>query len=195
MSVVLHEVAHGYVALYFGDRTAYYAGRLSLNPIKHLDWFSSILLPAILILTSFPFPFAAAKPVPVNLNNVRSGRWPRIAIALAGIATNAILAIVFTCIARLSVGFVDQFATSLMLLVVYVNLSLTVFNLFPIPPLDGSRVLVALLPPRFYTVERFLDSYGFVILIVVMFGVNFFGIDIIGYPVRYIFTLLTGLTI
>lgn len=192
-SVILHEVAHGYAALFYGDKTAYYAGRLTLNPIKHLDWFSSVLLPALLILFKFPFPFAAAKPVPVNLRNVKSGRFPRIVIALAGIVTNFFLAVIFAILIRaggmlgLSLPVLTFFA-----LIVLVNISLSLFNLLPIPPLDGSRVIVALLPARFQQVERFLDAYGFVILIGVMLILNVFGIDLLSTPVRVLFRILTG---
>ena len=103
ISVVLHEIAHGYVALYFGDKTAYYAGRLTLNPIKHLDWFSSILLPVALVLFKSPILFGAAKPVPVNLANISPGRFPRIAIALAGIVTNILIAAIFSIAIRMCV--------------------------------------------------------------------------------------------
>ncbi len=192
-SVILHEVAHGYAALFYGDKTAYYAGRLTLNPIKHLDWFSSVLLPALLIIFQFPFPFAAAKPVPVNLRNVKSGRLPRIVIALAGIGTNFLLAVIFAVMIRMS-GFVGLTTPviTFFALIVLINVSLTLFNLLPIPPLDGSRVIVALLPSRFQQVERFLNTYGFVILIGVMLVLNIFGIDILSIPVRVLFRLLTG---
>jgi Zn-dependent protease len=193
VSVILHEVAHGYAALFYGDKTAYYAGRLTLNPIKHLDWFSSVLLPALLILFQFPFPFAAAKPVPVNLRNVKSGKHPRIVIALAGIATNFFLAVIFAILIRLSTLLgLSSVVVSFFALIVLINISLTLFNLLPIPPLDGSRVVVALLPARFQQVEHFLDTYGFVILIGVMPILNIFGIDILSIPVRVLFRLLTG---
>jgi Zn-dependent protease len=192
-SVILHEVAHGYAALFFGDKTAYYAGRLTLNPIRHLDWFSSVMLPALLILFQFPFPFAAAKPVPVNLRNVKSGRFPRIIIALAGIGTNLLLAVIFAIFIRISsVLGLSTPVVMFFALVVLINISLSLFNLLPIPPLDGSRVIVALLPARFQQIERFLDTYGFVILIAVMLVLNIFGIDILSIPVRILFKLFTG---
>ena len=200
MSVVVHEFAHGYTAYLLGDNTARIQGRLTLNPLKHLDIFGSVLLPLLLVISKAGFVIGWARPVPYNPNNLRNGRNGNIMVSVAGILANLFIAILF--------GLMIRFATQLGLppytslpihpfykitsIIVLTNLVLALFNIIPIPPLDGSRVIVALLPSRFQQVERFLDSYGFVILIAVMLILNIFGIDILSTPVRVLFRLLTG---
>ena len=143
LSVVIHEVAHGYAALWLGDTTAYYAGRLTLNPIKHLDMFGSVILPILLSFTGFIFGWA--KPVPYNPYNLKNRRWGELLVAVAGPASNIILALIFGLIIR----FVNLDAGLILVagLIVQVNIVLAIFNLIPIPPLDGSKILFAILPP------------------------------------------------
>jgi Zn-dependent protease len=197
-SAILHEIAHGYMAERLGDDTARRAGRLTLNPIVHLDPFGSILMPLLLLwATSGQFFFAAAKPVPYNPNNLRDPRSGSAKIALAGPATNFGLALVFGIIVRVLV-WVPALATNatvstlagLLAIVVYVNVILGIFNLVPIPPLDGSRILFAALPQTrttfrvFYTLER----WG--LLIVLLFVL--FGFQILIPFIQFVFTLFTG---
>jgi len=167
MSVVVHEVAHGYAANQLGDPTAKMAGRLTLNPIRHLDIFGSVILPFLLIVTKAGFVFGWAKPVPYNPNNLRNRRKGTIIVALAGILANAAVAIIFGFVFRgLTIsGIGNDALLSIVSTIVFVNILLAVFNLIPIPPLDGSRVLFSLLPARMQNLEYFLDRYGFIVLI------------------------------
>ena len=192
MSVVIHEVSHGFMAEYFGDKTARFAGRLTLNPIKHLDMFGSILLPALLVLTNSPFLIGWAKPVPYNPNNLTNKKWGEVAVASAGVLANFAIAIFFGLILRFSqgmdvpVGF-DFIITSIVL----VNLGLGIFNLVPIPPLDGSKILFNLLPASFYEVISFAEKYSFVLIIVfVVFFSNYL------FPIlKFLFNIITGLNL
>ena len=192
MSVVIHEVSHGFVALRFDDRTALYAGRLTLNPLKHLDLFGSIILPLFLVLTGSPFLFGWAKPVPYNPNNLSNRKWGTIAVASAGILANLSLAVIFGLILRFSAnsavptGFVFIISS-----IVIVNLGLAIFNIVPIPPLDGSKILFSLLPSSYYKAISFLEQYSLVlILIFVIFFANYL------YPIlTFLFHLITGIVI
>lgn len=142
-SAIIHEVMHGYAADWLGDKTARYAGRLTLNPIPHIDPVGSILLPLVLVLSGSPILFGWAKPVPYNPYNLRPGRFSEAIVAGVGPASNAIIAVFFGILTRLN------FAPSLaefFFLIVVVNVMLCIFNLIPIPPLDGSKVLEAFLP-------------------------------------------------
>lgn len=161
-SVVIHEVAHGYAALWLGDNTAQYAGRLTLNPLKHLDWFGSVILPILLSFSGFVFGWA--KPVPYNPYNLKNRKWGELLVAVAGPASNLILAIIFGLFIRL---FGDGSSmTFIAILIVQINVVLAVFNLVPIPPLDGSKILFAFLPPsKQQQVRGFLEKWGFIILI------------------------------
>jgi Zn-dependent protease len=144
-SVVLHEVAHGWMANRLGDPTARYAGRLTLNPIPHIDPFWSVALPAMLIYSGSPIVIGSAKPVPYNVHNL-PGRWGEALVAIAGPATNLFLALVFGFLARAGLGMGDADMMHLLWVIVSTNVLLAVFNLVPIPPLDGSKVLSAILP-------------------------------------------------
>lgn len=175
MSVVVHEVAHGIAAERFGDPTARMAGRLTLNPLKHLDWFGSFLLPLILI-TAGVQPIGWAKPVPVNTNNVKS-RTGRFVISAAGIATNFFVAILGALFLRAVAGIgipVNHLAPSPMVLIVdsiiIVNILLGIFNLLPIPPLDGFKILFTFLPARFERYESSFDLYGIPLLFILLFA-------------------------
>jgi len=142
-SAIVHEVMHGVAADKLGDPTARYAGRLTLNPISHIDPFGSILLPLVLVLTGAPIFFGYAKPVPYNPYNLRRGRFSEAIVAGAGPASNAVIAIVFGVLIRLGVA---PSVNDFFFLIIAVNVMLCIFNLIPIPPLDGSKVLEPLLP-------------------------------------------------
>lgn len=147
LSIIAHEVAHGYAADSLGDPTARLAGRLTLNPIPHIDLMGSILVPALLVLSGSPIFFGWAKPVPYNPYNLKARRWGETLVALAGSATNILLAIIFGLIVRFgaSAGF-DATALSLAATIAFVNLFLGLFNLIPFPPLDGFTALRSALP-------------------------------------------------
>jgi Zn-dependent protease len=161
-SVVIHEVAHGYAADFLGDPTARLAGRLTLNPLGHLDPVGSVLVPALGAIFG-GFIFGWAKPVPYNPYNLKAGRWGPALVALAGPATNLLLAVIFGLIIRLTSGAVTLISP--LGFVVQINIMLAIFNLIPVPPLDGSKLLFALLPNRWLGVERWLERYQFVALI------------------------------
>ncbi|MEI6580918.1 MAG: site-2 protease family protein [bacterium] len=191
MSVVIHEVSHGFVAEYFGDKTARFAGRLTLNPLKHLDMFGSILLPALLVITQSPFLFGWAKPVPYNPENLRNKKLGTIAIASAGVLANLFIALMFGLILRFSLGMnVPNGFDFIVSSIVVVNLGLAIFNLIPIPPLDGSKIFFNLLPRSFYGLTSFFENYSFVLLIVfIVFFSNYL------YPVLiFLFRLITGIS-
>jgi Zn-dependent protease len=170
-SVIFHEVAHGLVAERLGDPTARYAGRLTLNPIPHIDLFGSILLPAFLLLVHSPIIFGSAKPVPVDFRNLRNMRWGMILVSLAGPATNFLLAVVAAAVYRLT-PHLSSLGSYLLLQTIILNLVLCFFNLIPIPPLDGSKILASLLGfldrGWMYTILS-LERYGFVILILFLY--------------------------
>ena len=172
-SVILHEVSHGAVALRFGDDTAQKAGRLTLNPVSHIDVFGTLLLPAILVLAGAA-PFGWAKPVPVNPSRLRSPRNHSLLVSLAGPAVNIVLAI-FAALALRSVlpdrfGDVDDLpiTTQLLIQLGIVNVVLAVFNLIPIPPLDGSAMVERLLPARWWPNYLKVRQYSMGLLLVLV---------------------------
>lgn len=147
LSVVVHEVAHGYAANSLGDPTARLSGRLTLNPLSHIDIMGSIVIPALLLFTRSPILFGWAKPVPYNPYNLSNQRWGEAFVAVAGSATNLLLAVIFGSIARFGTAAgLDATALSLAATIAFVNLFLGMFNLIPFPPLDGFTVLRAALP-------------------------------------------------
>jgi Zn-dependent protease len=176
-SVIVHEVMHGYVALLFGDHTAERAGRLTLNPIPHIDPIGTILLPVGILLLSYIFPGSGgfligwAKPVPVNPLNFTDIRKGEILVSLAGVGSNFALALIFAVLYHLSNVFMpNPFALEVFTFGVSINLVLAVFNLLPIPPLDGSKVVTALLP--YEAARRFEQvsmQYGFFIIILLLY--------------------------
>ncbi|MBI5147527.1 MAG: site-2 protease family protein [Parcubacteria group bacterium] len=192
-SVVIHEVSHGVAAYRLGDPTAKLMGRLTLNPIKHLDFFGSLIMPfSVFLLTGGRFVFGWAKPVPYNPANLKNPRLGSALVALAGPLSNFSLAVIFGLISRLLAGFgaggadFAAAASALVGYVVLINLLLAVFNLVPIPPLDGSRVLFYFLPQSARAVEEFLERYGFVILMLFIF----FGFRLIAPVVYLLYDLL-----
>lgn len=187
ISVVIHEVAHGYAALWLGDTTAYYEGRLTLNPIKHLDLFGSIILPLLLSFSGVIFGWA--KPVPYNPYNLRNRRWGELAVALAGPLSNIVLAIVFGAFIRF-LG-MDSAMTFVAALIVQVNIVLAIFNMIPIPPLDGSKVLFALFPKQAFAWREQLERWG--MLLVILF--IFFLWHLVTPLVEAVFVLLTGIAL
>lgn len=191
-SAVLHEVAHGYEAERLGDSTARDAGRLTLNPLAHIDLFGSILLPIFLYIASGgAFFFAAAKPVPYNPRNLKNPRTGSVKIALAGPATNFVLAAIFGILIRVLSYFpVSDAFLSFLAVVVFINLLLGIFNLVPIPPLDGSHVLFAALPQTQATLRAmyFLERWGLLIVLIFVF----FGFQLLLPLVNFLFLIITG---
>jgi Zn-dependent protease len=182
-SVVLHEVSHGYMANFLGDPTARFEGRLTLNPLKHLDPFGSVFLPAILVLTSSPILFGWAKPVPYNPYNLRRGGvWAEALVAGAGPASNFGIAIVIAILLRVAGNSMPESVVSLAFTIVLINVMLGIFNLIPIPPLDGSKILSSIIPASLsqgwesirlrLELNPFL-GFGAVILFIMLFGSAF----------------------
>lgn len=142
-SIVIHELAHGYAALYYGDTTAKDAGRLTLNPIKHIDLVGSIVVPVFLFMIGSPYMVGWAKPVPYNPNNLRNEKLGTRAVAFAGIAANLTIVLIFTLLIRYGGSFMSTQMIQMSALIVLVNLVLALFNILPIPPLDGSKILAS----------------------------------------------------
>lgn len=173
-SVVIHEVAHGTVANWMGDQTAKYSGRLTLNPLKHLDPIGSFLLPFSLYLAKVGFIWGWAKPVPINPANFRDQKYGTAKVAVAGAAANLTLAVIFGLALRILLGLnlIGPAASTMydmFTYIVVINLFLAIFNLVPLPPLDGSHILFTFLPPSQDDFKNFLQKYGFFILLVLLF--------------------------
>jgi len=192
-SVVIHEIAHGSVAYYLGDPTAKYAGRLTLNPLKHLDPIGSVILPIFLIImariTGGGIIFGWAKPVPINPYNFRDQKYGSLKVSLAGPGANLVIALFFGLLLRFFPGFINLLGLALMFTyIIYINILLAVFNLLPIPPLDGSHILFTFLPSSMQNVKVFLQQFGFFILLFIIF----FLFPWIAYIINWIFTLIVG---
>jgi len=188
-SVVIHEVSHGYMANKLGDPTARLAGRLTLNPIKHLSLFGSFLFPLITYLMG-GFIFGWAKPIPYNPYNIKQKHGDAL-IAIAGPASNLALALVFGVLIRLNMiyYFFPESFNNIFVIIVFINLILAIFNLVPIPPLDGSKILFSFLSNKYSYITEFIEKYGMVLVIAFIF---FLWRLIL--PLTYsIFSLLTGI--
>ena len=174
-AITVHEAAHGYAARHFGDNTAYMLGRITLNPIKHIDPIGTILMPIMLYFaTSGAFLFGYAKPVPVNFGHLRNPKRDMVWVALAGPASNFVQAIFWAVvmITLVGTGVEERFFLEMARAGVLVNLVMWAFNLFPLPPLDGGRILVGLLPWKQAQLVSRLEPYGFFIVMgLVIFGV------------------------
>jgi Zn-dependent protease len=193
-SVIIHEISHGLVALWHGDPTAKFAGRLTLNPIPHLDPLGSILLPGMLLLTGSRFLFGWAKPVPVNENNLRHPRNDGFKVAAAGPLSNILLA--YACALLLSLGMrvfpnLPEAAVVLLGTAIGINCLLAVFNLLPIPPLDGHWLLMRFLPPRLAMAYRRVGFLG-VAVIFLLFLIPSVQHVLVRVPVNFLATLLLG---
>lgn len=190
-SVMIHELAHGYVAYSLGDPTAKYEGRLTLNPLKHLDPFGSIILPLLLFIAGSPFLFGWAKPVPVNPYNFTDKKYGDIKVAVAGPASNFLLAIFFGLILRFvpnEIFLMNQGLQIAFSYIIAINIWLAVFNLIPIPPLDGSWVLFSFLPESLHGFKTFLRQYGVVIMVLLII----FGGSVWFTITSILFNLITG---
>ncbi|MEX0918068.1 MAG: site-2 protease family protein [Candidatus Paceibacterota bacterium] len=198
LSIVLHEMAHGYAAHWLGDPTARLQGRLSFNPLVHLDPIGSILVPGLLFFSSAGFIFGWAKPVPYNPYNLSDQRYGEAKVAAAGPLVNIVIALVFSALIRSA----DVLGLSAMFLdiasyVVYLNILLALFNMIPIPPLDGSKILTVLLPYRaaqsYRSFTMFFEQYGFIATILFIFiFINIFWTPF-ATLVFTVFELMTGL--
>lgn len=199
-SIVIHEVAHGAAAYMLGDPTAKNAGRLTLNPLPHIDPFGTVLLPLVMALPAFfgarPLIFGWAKPVPFNpmfFKNIRRGTF---LVSIAGVSANLSLAIIFSVFLRFLDPLLSGYLSAVMIqslatvfsTVVIANLVLGIFNLFPIPPLDGSRVFFSLLPDRFTKLQMMLEQYGLFLLIALIVFLP----GLLSSLVFFVFRLLVG---
>jgi Zn-dependent protease len=169
VSVILHEMAHGYAALSQGDKTALYAGRLTFNPIKHLDLWGSILIPLFLILSGAGFVIGWAKPVPYNPDNLRNQTWGKVWVAVAGVLTNLAIAVIFGLLAQFAP--LSENALLIVHMIIITNIVLAIFNLVPIPPLDGSKIILAFVPVRYERYIGAIERYSFIVLIIfILYG-------------------------
>lgn len=190
-SIVLHELAHGFTADALGDPTARLQGRLTLNPIKHIDPIGSIIVPLLTSLTGMTFGWA--KPVPYNPYNLKNKRKGEFLIALAGPATNLLIAIIFGTILRFTVAKTGEFTpfAEITLYIVIINIVLAVFNLIPIPPLDGSKLLFSILPNQYGRLRFLLEAYAPIWILVVVF----FLWRVVSPIVPLVLKLVTGITL
>ncbi len=193
ISVIIHEVSHGWMALLLGDPTAELAGRLTLNPLPHLDLFGSIILPLLLVLSHVGMVVGWAKPVPYNINNLRDARWGPFLVALAGPLSNIIIALVFGTILRWGVVAATSAAGSIMIIIVVINLVLALFNLIPIPPLDGSKIFFSLFGGArgVIVAESWAYRYQFLLIFLALFLAGTY----LAYTVPIFFHLLTGFSL
>ncbi len=191
-SVIIHEVSHGYVANLLGDPTARLEGRLSLNPLKHLDWYGSVVVPGLLIFFG-GFIFGWAKPVPYNPHQLRGGKWGPAWVALAGPASNLLIALIFSLTLRFAAINALLSAPTLQFLVsiIALNLTLAVFNMVPVPPLDGSKVLFAALPYRYRAVEAWFTRNQLLVMIILL--VIVLNTSIVPSLVGFLLRLLIGI--
>ncbi|HXJ01020.1 MAG TPA: site-2 protease family protein [Micropepsaceae bacterium] len=206
LAVTFHEAAHGFVALYFGDETAKNQGRVTLNPIKHVDLFGTIILPLLLIVSNAGFIFGYAKPVPVNFAQLRNPRWDMLWVAAAGPAMNMLLALV-SALSLYGAGLLDGEVAALvgnvLLFSIQLNVMLAIFNMLPLPPLDGSKVIAAFLPMSVMRPYLAFGRYGMTVLLLLLivlpllsartgFGLDIFGV-LVQRPAEVVMALLLTL--
>jgi Zn-dependent protease len=189
-SVIIHEVAHGYAAYGLGDTTAKYAGRLTLSPFAHIDLFGSIIVPVLLYVTHSPLMLGWAKPVPINPDNFSTKRFGEAWVAFAGPLSNIVIALLFGLILRFSLFHLGDKTIILFGYIVLINLVLALFNLIPVPPLDGSKIIFSLFPKTFQTVRFALEGVGFILLLLFVFFLWRYLSPVVG----YLFTLITGIS-
>ncbi|MFA5997788.1 MAG: site-2 protease family protein [Candidatus Paceibacterota bacterium] len=197
LSVIAHEVAHGYAANSLGDPTARLAGRLTLNPLPHIDLMGSIILPALLVFTHSPIMFGWAKPVPYNPFNLKHQRWGETLVAVAGSATNILLAVIFGLIVRFGAAAgLDSTALSLAATIAFINLFLGLFNLIPFPSLDGFTVLRSALPWHLASglnrLEQSVRGAGMLSLILFLIIFSYIFVGPFFNLVVWLFRLITG---
>jgi Zn-dependent protease len=171
-AITVHEAAHGYAAKHFGDMTAFNAGRITLNPLKHIDLFGTIILPALTVMLG-GILFGWAKPVPVDFNRLHHPKKDMLWVAAAGPASNFVMAIFWALVLKFSVNAPEAFVLPLTLMAkagVTINIVLMVLNLLPLPPLDGGRIAVSLLPINLARPFSQIERYGFIILIILLFS-------------------------
>ena len=194
-AITVHEVAHGWVAKQYGDQTAWVLGRLTLNPLKHIDLVGTLLIPGILLLTGTGFIFGWAKPVPVDPRNFARPRQTMAIVALAGPIANLLMAIGWAVLARIGVSLNIEAISSPLIYSgvagISINLVLALLNLLPIPPLDGSRILTGVLPIQWAWRYNQLERYGFIIIMILL-ATNALGV-ILAYPMFEIQKLFFGL--
>ncbi|MGB8816051.1 MAG: site-2 protease family protein [Minisyncoccia bacterium] len=176
ISVMIHEISHGYMALFWGDRTAQYEGRLTLNPIKHIDIFGSIIIPALMFLSGTDFIFGWAKPVPYNPYNLRRRNIAEPFVALAGPLSNIIVAAILSIILRVGLAFsLPEAMGTLLVYAVLINISLAIFNMMPVPGFDGYKIYSAFLPDQIKLSLQSLEKYWIIFaLAFVLFASPFF---------------------
>lgn len=187
-SAIIHEYMHGWTADSLGDTTAKDLGRLTLNPIPHIDPIGSLLLPFILIASGAGFVFGWAKPVPYNPYNLRDQKYGGAKVAIAGPLANLALAVIFGLILRF-VPFASEQMVGLIQIIVFINLLLMVFNLMPIPPLDGSKVIMPFLPASLQESYQSIEPYGMFLV----FAFVWFGFSLILPVIYFLFSLITGI--
>lgn len=202
-AITVHEAAHGYAARHFGDGTAAFLGRVTLNPIKHIDPIGTIAIPLLLyVSTGGAFLFGYAKPVPVNFGNLRNPKRDMVWVALAGPASNLVMALAWAAlqILLIGIGVREPFFLEMCKAGVLINIVLMVLNLFPLPPLDGGRILVGLLPPAQAMVVSRIEPYGFFIVLALLFtgllsqfwmlplmGLSLSLLDTLLWPLKFVF--------
>lgn len=172
-AITLHEAAHGYVAKHYGDLTAYAQGRVTLNPLRHIDPIGTVIVPLLLLVVSSPYLFGWAKPVPVNFGNLRHPKRDMFWVAAAGPGANLLMAFLWALVFKLGLAIPESNLAEPMLLMgkagIFVNAILLVLNLLPLPPLDGGRIAVSLLPHRIAHRYSQIEPYGFIILLILLF--------------------------
>lgn len=190
MSVVVHEVAHGYAALLLGDPTAKLQNRLTLNPLRHLDLFGSIIIP-ILTFSMGGIIFGWAKPVPFNPYNLKNRTWGEGVVALAGPLSNLFLALFFSLLIRYGfyIAPISPSFFNFSIIIIITNISLAVFNLVPVPPLDGSKIIFSLIPYRYDYVRRWMERYSLILVFLLIFVFW----DAIAPVIPWLFRVFTGL--